>query len=118
MRKIFIIPIIGIFLMMFVHGLSWAGEVDVLINKLVEKGILSQPEATHLLMDMQKEGAREKNVAKEIATEAAKEETKTSMVQIPKWVDKIKLKGDLRFRYQDEDKDDDGRPSRQRWRVR
>ena len=118
MKKTFIIPIIGIFLMMFVHGLSWAGEVDVLINKLVEKGILSQSEATHLLMDMQKEEAREKNLVKEIATETAKEESKTTMVQIPKWVDKIKLKGDLRFRYQDEDKDDDERPSRQRWRVR
>ena len=117
-KNIFTIPIIGILLMIFMSGLTWAGEVDVLINKLVEKGILSGQEATQLLLKTQNEKEREKAVVKEIAKEAAQKETKNSMVEIPKWVEKINLKGDLRFRYQNEDKDDDGAPSRDRWRVR
>ena len=109
-KNTFTIPIISILLMIFLSGLAWAGEVDVLINKLVEKGILSRQEATQLLLKTQNEKEREKA--------AVKAEINAGMVEIPKWVEKINLKGDLRFRYQDENKDDDGAPSRHRWRVR
>ncbi len=117
-KNTFTIPIISILLMIFLSGLAWAGEVDVLINKLVEKGILSREEATQLLLKTQNEKEQEKDAVKEIAIEAAKAETKTSMMEIPEWVEKINLKGDLRFRYQYESMDDDGDPSRHRWRVR
>ena len=78
---------------------SWAGEIDILVNKLVEKGILSHSEATQLLNEMQKEGVKQEVVIKETATEAAKQEVKTSMVNLPKWAEKIDLYGDLRLRH-------------------
>ena len=70
-----------------------------MVNKLVEKGVLSHSDAQQLLDEMQKEGARQKAEIKEVATEAAKEEVKTSMVKFPKWADKIDFYGDLRLRH-------------------
>ena len=50
---------------------SWAGEIDILVNKLVEKGILSHSEAQQLLNEIQKEAVvleeqRKQEVVKEI----------------------------------------------------
>jgi len=109
---------------------TYAAEVDVLINKLVEKGILSQQEAGQLLNEMQKEGARQETtvketaekVAKETAQKAVKEESKT-WAKLPTWVDRISVKGDFRLRYQYEDiKADNGdvtnrNRGRYRWRL-
>ena len=59
MKKItLIVCLMGALLFHFGMIPSHASEVDVLINKLVEKGILSQQEAAQLLKEMQKEGAR------------------------------------------------------------
>ncbi|MBL7203090.1 MAG: putative porin [Desulfobacteraceae bacterium] len=103
---------LGVFLIQFTIQPVLAGEVDVLIEKLVEKGILSEPEAKQLLEEIQKERVKQKDTVKEVATEAAKEtakktakeETKTAWSKIPKWVQRIKFKGDFRLRYQGEDK--------------
>jgi len=91
---------------------SLAAEVDVLINKLVEKGILSQQEAEFLLKEMQKEGARQditvKETAEKVAGETARKTVKKeseTWAKIPKWVEKIQIKGDFRLRYQYQDKD-------------
>lgn len=88
-----------------------AAEVDVLINKLVEKGVLSQEDARQLLNEMQDEGARQEQTVKEVATEAAQEAAKKTVkaeaqnwAKVPKWVERIKFKGDFRLRYQYQDK--------------
>ena len=89
---------------------SHAAEVDVLINKLVEKGLLTQQEAGQLLNEMQKEGARQETTVKETAEQVAKdtaqktvkEEAKT-WAKIPGWVNRIHFKGDFRLRYQYKD---------------
>ncbi|MDD4294092.1 MAG: putative porin [Candidatus Omnitrophica bacterium] len=67
-----------------------AGEVDILVNKLVEKDILTPVEAQIILDETKTE------VAKQIA------EGKSST--LPAWVQNVKLKGDFRLRYQAEDK--------------
>ena len=90
-RFIFILTIVELFMVSLGNGPTYAGEVDILINKLVEKGILSRSEASALIQDMQKEGARQKEELKAVATEAAKEEAKASAVQLPKWVEKMKF---------------------------
>lgn len=122
---------LGVFLIPFTIQPVLAGEVDVLIDKLVEKGILSRADAKQLMKEMQKERVKQKATVKDVATEAAKEtakktakeETKTAMLKLPKWVQKIKLKGDFRLRYQTETKEhDDGSKShrgrgRYRWRL-
>lgn len=96
---------------------SKAGEVDILIKKLVEKGILSHSEAKELVSEIQKEGAKKKEEIKQVAVDAAKEEVKTGF-KLPKWVEKIKFTGDLRVRYQGEKTDNDNRPHRSRGRFR
>ncbi|MFH1878220.1 MAG: putative porin [Candidatus Omnitrophota bacterium] len=63
-----------------------AGEIDVLVNKLVEKNILTSHEAQILLAQ-----------AKE---EAAKDLAKGEAVTAPAWTQNIKIKGDARFRTQ------------------
>lgn len=65
---------------------SYAGETDILLKKLVDKGILSAGEA------------------QEIRTET-KEQVKAEIAEgksasLPSWIQKIKVKGDARVRYQ------------------
>jgi len=86
---------------------SHAAEVDVLINKLVEKGILNQQEAGQLLKEMQKEGARQESTVKDTAEKVAKETAEKTVkegaqkwAKVPDWVNRINIKGDFRLRYQ------------------
>ena len=65
---------------------SFAGEIDILVDKLVEKGILTSSEAKTILNETKKE------VEKEIAN--------GTYSSLPQWVRKMKFKGDLRLRYQ------------------
>lgn len=88
--------IITVFTMIMVLGNACvmnalAGETDLLIKKLVEKDVLTPFEAQILkdetLQDVAKQNANRKNGA------------------LPSWVQKIKMKGDIRVRYQNEEKD-------------
>ncbi len=95
-----------------------AGEVDILIKKLVEKRILTRTEASQLMDEMQKEMSRQKEEMKQVAKEAAKEEAKGGAVKLPSWVENTKFKGDFRLRYQKEDTENDGNVARKRSRIR
>jgi polyhydroxyalkanoate synthesis regulator phasin len=69
---------------------SYAGEIDMLLQKLVEKGVLTAGEA------------------QQVGTET-KEQVKAEIAEgkfssLPAWVQNTKLKGDLRVRYQSERK--------------
>jgi len=108
---------------------SHAAEVDVLINKLVEKGILTRQEAELLLKDMQKEGARQDATVKETAEKVAKETAEKTVkkeaasgkfASVPKWVNRIHFKGDfrLRYQYQDAELSDGTTTNRNRGRYR
>ncbi len=115
MKKVCLIVLASIALSVFAIGPSWAGSVDKLIDKLVEKKILTKSEATELITEMQAEEAKEAKGKKEVAA-AAKEAPKT--FEIPKWVENTKLKGDLRVRYETQDTKGDTNPDRNRERVR
>ena len=65
---------------------SYAGEIDILLDKLVAKGILTPGEAQEIGTETKEQ------VKKEIA------EGKYS--SLPTWVQNTKLKGDFRVRYQ------------------
>jgi hypothetical protein len=82
-----------------------AGEIEVLVEKLVEKGILSPAEGDKILRE-----------TKEEVTKQTKE-GKFSPV-LPEWVQKTKLTGDFRLRYQWNDKDKEEERHRGRFRVR
>jgi polyhydroxyalkanoate synthesis regulator phasin len=71
----------------FFAGLNaYAGEVDVLVSKLVEKGVLS-PSEGQIILD-------------ETKSEVAKQNAKGENEAIPKWIQNIRMKGDFRLRYQ------------------
>ncbi len=70
----------------FQTGNACAGEIDILLGKLVEKGVLTPGEAQSIKTETQEQ------VKKEIA--------QGKSISLPSWVQTIKLKGDFRLRYQ------------------
>jgi hypothetical protein len=64
----------------------FAGEIDILVDKLVEKGILTRGEANEVLSETREE------VKKQAAS--------VDDSGVPKWVKKIKVGGDFRLRYE------------------
>ena len=105
------------------HKQAIAGDVDILIKKLVEKGVLSSSDAKEMVEEIQKESAKEKADVKKVAAETAKEvvneEGKKAGFEIPKWVKAIKPFGDLRLRHDTQWKDkDSGSDTRNRERFR
>ena len=80
---------------------AMAGEVDILVRKLVEKGILNKDEGDKILQETKQEAAKEKEQAvKEVKAEVAKEAKEGKFGIIPEWVRKTKFYGDFRLRYE------------------
>lgn len=106
MRRLLLIVFAVTMLQVVVFGKTQAsaGEVDILVEKLVEKGILEPDEAQAIL--------------EETRQEAAKEEVEDKSYALPEWVQNTKLKGDMRLRYQWEDKSDGADRHRGRYRFR
>ena len=95
-KNLLMLFVTGLLMIFFTANSTYASEVDVLVNKLVEKGILSETEARHLLEEMQKEDAQKtqnmkdmaSEVARETAQKTAKKEVETASVEIPSWLKK------------------------------
>jgi len=87
-------------------ALAAGSEMDILLKKLQEKGILSAEEATGIAAETKKVAAAE---TKETAAKAS---------ELPDWIKNTKFKGDLRFRYESGEKNDDLNGPRQRERFR
>jgi hypothetical protein len=75
-------------LLMLSATIAYAGEIDILINNLAEKGIITYGEAQQLMTEG-KETAR-----KDLAN--------AQVVTLPQWIQNISLKGDLRLRLQND----------------
>jgi len=61
LKKLILVPIIiGIMLSLGDITPAWAGEIDILVDKLVEKGILSPNEAKIILAETKQEAVKEK----------------------------------------------------------
>lgn len=100
MRKIKKIMII----LLMIVGISFATEIDLLVEKLVEKGILTKEEAQKIVEEAKKETKeQEKTVKKDID-------------KISKWIKDTKFKGDIRLRY--DYSQVTGDPYRDRTRIR
>ncbi|MBL8014098.1 MAG: putative porin [Candidatus Omnitrophica bacterium] len=102
--KKWICIVVGVVLMSL-SGLAYAAttQVDALIEKLIEKNILTKQEAR----DIKQEIVADQKVIHEEAMKSS----------LPEWIQKTKLKGDARVRYQYERKKDDTE-ARSRGRVR
>lgn len=88
---------------------SFASDVDILVDKLVEKGILSREDADGILAET-KQAAEMKQAQTKSSTSAES--------KIPEWVQKINFTGDLRLRYQYEDTEEQEQRNRGRFRWR
>jgi len=84
----------------YLGNLSYTSEIDILVNKLVEKGILSKEEADKIIQETKEE---------------IQKQTRGS--QIPEWVKNLKLKGDFRLMYQWQDNSHTRERARIRLRV-
>ena len=97
----------------FVSSPLAASEMDILLKKLVEKNVLSPEEAKAIQKETTMEMQKQKEEVKKEVTEDVK---KSVSDWIPKWVQKTKVKGDLRLRYQYQDTS--GKVPRNRGRFR
>jgi len=119
MKKLLIILIISSFLSVWHAQTVWSGEVDILVEKLVEKRILTQKEADEILKEIKKEAAKERaEVIEETKEAITKGENGVKLVKLPEWIQKTQLKGDFRLRYQMNDRKGRAKRYRGRYRLR
>ena len=105
MNKVMTMVVLGVALSWMPQRPAGAGEVDVLVNKLVEKGILTTSEARVILDETRRDIARQE------------QEQKDNNVSLPSWVKNLKIKQDLRVRHQYERRSNDTE-GRNRGRIR
>jgi len=94
----------------------FAGEVDILIKKLVEKGILTPSDADEILKEVKEAAKQERAAVVKETAEAIKKDKTIVLTDLPDWIRKTKFKGDFRLRYQLNDMH--ARPDRHRGRYR
>lgn len=112
-----------IFMMML--ALLWqapamAGEVDILVDKLVEKGVLSKQDASVILRETKAEAEKERKETIAATKEALMtgEDAPFMLASaIPSFITNSTFKGDVRLRYQYSDRDN-GKQNRNRGRFR
>jgi hypothetical protein len=85
MKKLLAAVIAAGFMALCSMGTSYAGEIDLLLQKLVDKGVLTAGEAQQVKTETKE------NIRKEIA------QAKYDL--LPEWLQKMKMKGDFRLRY-------------------
>jgi hypothetical protein len=117
---------------------SFGGDMEILLDKLVGKGILTKPEAEGILKEMKETKGMEKGKTEVQGAKTEIEPTKTEekkvespewvknlpdwIINPPDWIKNIKLSGDLRLRYEYDHRDtttnDDPERNRGRFRWR
>jgi polyhydroxyalkanoate synthesis regulator phasin len=100
-----------------------ASEVDILVDKLVQKGLLNKQDATEVIQAVKEESWKEKDQERAEVIKGTKDAIKKDNPslfagEIPEWVRKMQLKGDLRLRYENIDRDVDNFVQRDRYRYR
>lgn len=95
-----------------------ANEVEILVNKLVEKGVIGQADAADILKDVQATAAAQREHMVN-DTAAALQKDAPRLFDIPSWVNRTTLTGDFRLRYRLHDRkgEDDSHSGAYRLRV-
>jgi hypothetical protein len=99
---------------------AMAGEMDILVRKLVEHGVLNQKDADEILQEtrVEAEKERQENIAATREALMTGEDAKIMLAEaLPSWIRNTSFKGDLRLRYQWSDRED-GNQDRSRFRGR
>jgi hypothetical protein len=106
---------IGVGALLWAQGASAASsEMEILLKKLQQKGILTSQEADEIARETKQAAAE----AKAEEQKAGQKESSVTAIEIPEWVKNTKLKGDLRLRYEASDRGEDGRGTMGRGRFR
>jgi polyhydroxyalkanoate synthesis regulator phasin len=100
-----------------------ASDIDILVDKLVKKGVLSKQDATEVVQQVKEESWKEKDQERAEVIKGTKDAIKKDNPtlfagEIPEWVRKMQLKGDLRLRYENIDRDVQDFRDRERYRYR
>jgi hypothetical protein len=95
-----------------------AGEVDILIDKLVEKGILSKEDAQEVMKEVKGEAKKERDAVVQETKAALQKDGTLLTAELPGWIRNTKFKGDLRLRYQYNERQGDADRHRGRYRLR
>ena len=121
MKKRAVLTVIVALLLMW-QAPATAGEVDILVRKMVEKGLLNQQDADAILKETKAEAAKERTetiAATKEALMTGKDAPFMLASALPAWVKNTTLKGDFRLRYQYTDREGDvGNRNRGRYRLR
>jgi len=116
--RFFLVLVLGISII-YLPSFSFGGEVDILIEKLVEKGLLTKSDAEGILKEIKQETAKqEKEKMKEAELPQWTKKLPNWIINPPEWIKNIKFSGDLRLRYQWEERKDDDKEDRHRGRFR
>jgi len=86
MKRILLAVILGALFLLTANQSVQAGEVDILVQKLVEKNILSPAEAS-IILD-------------ETKLQVSKDLAQAKSLSVPEWTQRIKWGGDVRYRTQ------------------
>lgn len=101
----------------FIPGRSFAGDMEVLLDELVNKGIITKQDADNLLKKMQE---MEKMKAEKAPEPEWVKKLPDWIKNPPDWIKNTKVSGDLRLRYDYSHRDTtpDDNPARERGRFR
>ena len=103
--------IVSILLGIAWSGMAWASEVDALLQKLIEKGVLNSSEAQEIRTETNEEIAKQDKQKQDEFKEIAKG-------SMPDWIKNTKLTGDFRLRYAYNHVNDASSSDIQRGRIR
>jgi hypothetical protein len=101
------------------HAAFASSEMDILLKKLQEKGILTATEAADIAKETKAAAAQAQAAAPTQGGEQKKAEAvPAKSAELPEWIKNTKLKGDLRLRYEAADREEDSRGTKGRGRFR
>ena len=123
MKKSLLIGVLGALLLTAGAVAARAADIDILVDKLVKKGVLTKQEATEVIQEVSEAQWKEKDQERaEVirgTKDAIKKDNPTLFAgEIPAWVRKMQIQGDLRLRYQNQDRDIKDYSDRERYRYR
>jgi len=115
-----ILFLMAMVLLFMCQASAMAGEMDILVRKLVEHGVLSQQDADEILQETRVEAEKERQETIAATKEALMtgEDAPFMLAEaIPSFIRNTKIKGDFRLRYQRNDREG-GNNNRNRGRYR
>lgn len=119
MNKRIVLTVIAALLLVW-QAPAMAGEVDILVQKLVEKGVLNQQDASAILQETKVEAEKERKetiAATKEALVTGKDAPFMLASALPAWIKNTQFSGDMRVRYEYSNREN-GTNDRNRGRYR